>query len=574
MLDFASPSASLRRELDTVAEGLVENFRDLVSELAQVHGESILWLTAYPASGHSYGSRLFERCLIIRFLIREINKPNFSSVTKITVSDFELAAFLRKLLVKLKVEVPVEFESEGKVKSRIGRLIAPHLEFVKSLLILSVRFFKKRSGSRLKFLNKKVRIADTFILKDGCKGGFNSEGKFIDRYFCGLKENLPIELVKDFYWWPTLLSARELGKNLSIARSSAEQFLIPDDWLRVGDFLAICLGPICLRKARVPDIFFDGVNIRALVRSEVNATYGNWSSMLGHLYYRSIRRMAKWGLKIECWLSWFENQPIDRGVIKGLREFFPTAKIIGYQGFAVCPVFNHYLVPTETESQLGLAPDELVFPSKYLIARVFSPAKSIKLRSGPAFRFRNFVGKRSIFSYRCPVILVALPISEFESKKLLEFTLKAIQAIRDLSFCLRVKPHPTQAISWVKSIVASFHDMENILIEERPFHLVLEETSILVGLSSSTSVEAFVAGKFVAICSVSSVLTQNPTRGLEGTKERVKVCFSPTELNDVLSQWLLVSNNGEDLVGGVDMFFEPITRQGCRSLVGCGDDPF
>lgn len=562
VLDLVNPPPELRRELDALAGELVADFRAMIGELAGAH-DCLPWLLSYPVSGHSYGSRLFERCLVIRCIASSREQGGELGIRKIRTSDRELGQCLSGQFQELGWEIEVECVGAGSSSgtSRVAAWFTSLRQTAISFWLLTWRFLFRKPGRRNQFRDP-ISVVDTFLLEDGTRGGLPVGGKFVDRYFDGLREHLPNEIQRQIVFWPTILGGKKHFRRLDLARESGDRFIIPDDWLSWSDFLKLLASPFRIRRIIVPDIRFDGVRVDRLVASELRHTAGNWSSMSGYLYYLAIHAMQKDGVKITHWLDWYENQVIDRGVMRALHEAYPDVPITGYQGFAVCPVFNHYLIPSAKEIELKLAPHKVAMPSLDLVERARRYESPVELTTGPAFRFQSPKADRvpPEPANSETEVLVPLPISSTESEQLLEFLAAASQPLTE-GCRIRIRPHPLHDIARLKQQVEAV-GLGASVEADGSFADAMKRAQVVVGMSSSTCVEAFVAGRSVAICSVGGLFTQNPTRWLRGADERVEVCYSPADLVAAMKRFKGASNTAND------SFFQPVTEKGCLRLVG------
>jgi hypothetical protein len=562
VLDLVNPPPELRRELDALAGELIPDFRAMIGELAGAH-DSLPWLLSYPVSGHSYGSRLFERCLVIRCIASSRAVGGERGIGKIRTADRELAQCLKDQFQEMEWEIEVDWawKDSPPEPSRIAQWFGSVRQMAISIWLLTGRFLFRKPSRREQFRDP-ITVVDTFLLEDGSRGGLPVGGKFVDRYFDGLREHLPDDIQEQLVFWPTILGGKRHFRRQDEARASGDRFIIADDWLSWSDFFQLLASPYRIRRTAVPEVRFDGIKIDRLVASEMQHTAGNWSSMSGYLYYLAIHAMAKDGVKITHWLDWYENQVIDRGVMRALHEAYPDVPVTGYQGFAVCPVFNHYLIPSAKEIDLKLAPDKVVMPSAKLVERARRYGSPIELTTGPAFRFQSSMEDdgNPDSSKRETEVLVPLPISWIESEQLLAF-LSEVSAALSEGCTIRIRPHPLHDIGRLRQLVETV-GLGASVEADGSFADAMKRAEVVVGLSSSTCVEAFVAGRSVAICSVGGLFTQNPTRWLPGAEERVEVCYSPNDLVSALKKFKGTHHPVDE------SFFQAVTDEGCLQLIG------
>ena len=83
-------------------------------------------------------------------------------------------------------------------------------------------------------------------------------------------------------------------------------------------------------------------------------------------------------------IDWHENQAIDKGMILGMKVFFPNIITKGYQGYIISDKYNFYINPTDLEINNNLLPDEINVIGKKLKSKVTKYSKNIKVNVAPA----------------------------------------------------------------------------------------------------------------------------------------------------------------------------------------------
>ena len=301
---------------------------------------------------------------------------------------------------------------------------------------------------------------------------------------------------------------------------------------------------------------------------EFKRTRFSISSFHGILNYLFVERLKEQEIKIDLLIDWNENQPIDKGLIKGMRDYYPNTYIKGYQGYIISTDYNFYIQPTDYEINVGVIPNEICVVGKGLEKRIKKFSNKIDVTTAPAFRFnsvyQNF--ERKDFNRRILVALSTDPKENFDQLSLLSNALKLLNK----EFNILVKPHPSCNISkLIKKLGGLWISEFNVVDGE--FNKIVSNVDMLVGSASSSLVETVSRGiPVIVICkqngftinSIPTAVSHEIWRLVETVKELAESIkyFS----NLPVSERKKFKELGEGIKKD---YFEPVTKETVKKFL-------
>jgi len=390
-------------------------------------------------------------------------------------------------------------------------------------------------------------------------------GKYKDRYYPGLMEHLTTEEKTAIRYLPTIVGFKSPFKIFKTIRSSDFPFLIPDDYLKLSDYLFVLTHPFRAIRFQMPDILFAGYNIGPLLREENRRTCSEFISLLGLLYYRFAFRIAESGPPVRLLVDWYENQVMDRGLIAGFHKFSPRTKIIGYQGYVISKGLHLYTFPNNTEFDGGAVPDIVAVTGKGLKGNISEFCKRVNVEVAPGFRFqkiwrdRKFIPDKSFFS-----VLMGLPIGLDDSKSILQSLINMPALLKNAELRFFVKPHPTWSSERIKKLFNE-GELDAFTFVQGDFHDILETVNLVISNASSVALEAVAKGVPVIIIAPQTGILQNPIP--DEVDQRIwTICNNLDELEsqifrfrkDVQEKLVDFETIGNNIR---NEYFEPVTRK-------------
>ena len=521
ILDFNNLSVEHLKRLNKTSIEIHNEFNDLTKEILNRSNKKVEDLICNVVSRHPYQSNLFEVCYTLTF-IRNLSKE--VNISKIIFSNYAIFSELKRIK---EIRGKVVFSGGRKIGLRFSFMIKSAKDFLKDVFFAK-RMYLSKSKARAKGLKRKLKLPiiliDTFALQDSI-----DNKRIKDRYYTGLLDHVTAEQREKIYFMPLILGRYSKKDLLQIEKNSKANLLFSTDFLSLTDYLYILLKLFRQTFDFNKRIFFSGYDLTDVIRGYFKRERFNNSTFQGLINYFFIRRLEKNGVKIELFIDWNENQPIDKGMIKGLHDFYPKVRVKGYRGFIVSYDYNLYLMPTDYEKENGVIPDEICVVGKALENRIKKFTDKIKVTTAPAFRFQGVFKNYEKISDGTKKILVALPIGVNESYDILTIVSKALILLeKEKKFQLLIKPHPVLNIDKLKKAMGSMWN-KGFKMVNGDFNELVSQMDLLIGNASSTLIETLAYGIPVIVVGSKNSITQNPID--EDIDRRIwKIVYSVDEL--------------------------------------------
>lgn len=473
-------------------------------------------------------------------LIQEVLKTR--KVDSIKTKDFILGKFLKK-----KYGSSIRILDMSSFYGKIKIWAKPWIDCFKGIFYLSSRILG-RNKSALKNLPKKpITLIETFVFNSQGEGGFIGN-KFKERYYPGLMDVLTKEEKENIYLFPTFINFRNFSRGFKKARKSGTRFIIPDDFLHLEDYFKIFRSCFLLRGKKIKPIFFRNTDISPLLREENRRNAFHFSSILAHLHYYFTKRLVENKISLRFFLSWYENQPQNRGSIGGLREFFHETQICGYQGFIASSVYNFNICPTLFEYNNKLTPHTLALTGKALIEGITEFCKDIPIKIVPAFRSQKLFDIGDCQNRNG--LLVILPIRIDNALDIL----KAVFQLQTKDQII-IKGHPSFDVNLFKKKLLF---PKNATIASTSVYELFEKAGIVITNGSSTALEASLLGKSVIIYDSSSKIRQT------AFTEKFTFARNLEELKAAIDKLEKVKKKSAD---ALEDYFMPMDKERARSVL-------
>jgi hypothetical protein len=540
IINLDNLTATQNALLNDIAVNVRTNFHLLMEEIARGNEHKLNWIVSNVASRNKYNSPLFIRCCQLSLIKQIVDTKNSYSVI---TSDYSLAKVLNNHYQD--IEVSVDITCTETTLSRIKRYVVPIklyfdiiIDYIERFIYRS-NFVKNNPG-----LDKTIPLTllDNFVIQSETgEPGSIYNGEYIDRYYTGLLDNLSKSEQKDIYYLPTPIGFKNSRDAFNVMRGSTTNIIIRDDFLTLPDYLEALMHPFRLFAMQRNQIFHAGMNITPIIRQETYYTCCNSNCLEAILFYRFAYRLAKSEVKIRLVIEWYENQVIDKGSILGFHHYFSKVPVIGYQGYIISRVLHHYIYPTDLEKRTGVVPDKIAVIGKNLISDVLEFCNTAEVITAPAFRNQNVWAKRTHFPANEEyTVLVALPLDRREIVSILQRLIKARNLAAQPKTKYWIKPHPTYSVQDIKSMIQD--SFEGFTFVTGDFKEILEQSNLLIGNASITSVEAIALGIPVVIIGDKNGVIQNPIP--KSVPESIwRTCFTAKDISDGIMHYMYTTEN-------------------------------
>ena len=498
--------------LDEIATELRPEYIDFISKLNYKYKNDVLWLMTDISNRNTLNCNLFENICRLE-LIKRSNKLKIKSI----IAD---NPYLYKS-IKKNYKDSFEVINKSKYLRTFFKIVYNNIKHFSYLIITYFlryfsSFFNKKQTPTLN--NKPIVLVETIVYRNS----FNN-GKFTDRHFPEILNYLNKNITSSVLFLPyyyKIYNIISLFKNLNNAK---QNFLIPEDFLCFNDYFKSIFYFLKSFKS-FKDIRFQNIDVTDLVIYSYYNNLINGGPAEGHLRKKLFYRLKKKKIEISRYILWFENQPINKGVIMGLNKYYPKTKTIGYVGF-----FNSHnalgLYPTVQEFKFKLLPNEIAVMGKKYIEdiKVFCPKQKVILL--PAFRFQNllkpFLEKKSskIFT-----VLLALPIFSIDYVNIINL----FSLIKNtIEFDIIIKTHPGSNQKKLYQLL--YKKKLNSFVSPNNMYQCLNKSDLVITSGSSSAIESIFLKKPTIILSNRISLIKNPIPQ-KIPKEFYSICYDKNDL--------------------------------------------
>jgi hypothetical protein len=551
-------------EFDQIAHLIRAEFNDFIFRISDPHKENLDWWVETPSSRNPFVSNLFHYCCFLELLSSIIGRNEI--INSIFVDSIDYRNVITLYLKENNItSIPVIVVSTP-LKGRFKMFFKPY--YIVVMVIIKYLIFQSLALMtalyKLKIPNNlPLTLIDTFVFP-----GFIDE----DRTYPGLwdaidqKKRGSVFFVPNLYGFPVLSLFRTYRK----LRKAKRNFLLKEDFFRLSDYLYAFNHLWRKQKIKIGNSYYKKFELSGLIKRELFSNNGFSSAVLAILNYRFALRLKKKNILLHRVINRFENQTIDKGWNAGFLKFYPDADIIGYQGFVASP---HYLCayPTEFEHKCRLLPKTIALMGQRHIfeKREFFP--QLRSVNAPALRYKWLWKKRCIFpSGNKFVVLVTLPILTQEFIRIMNMV-DSISKEENNEIEFIIKPHPALSPKYIEKQL-SFKAIDKYLFSSDTFEIAIENSHLLIGNSSSTSLETLARGIPVIVIGNSHGLTYNPIPK-EISRKIWKLCYSKEELVGAINYFRNNSTNFKKLFKTTgeqirNDYFARVTPSSIRKLLG------
>jgi len=557
-IDLDNLTIPENKRLNEISFEIRKDYDKLIEEISSKHLQNIHWIVGGLASRNKYQSPLFYRCVQLAF-INDVRKGNNERV-EILSSDKQLCKLLKE---QLSIDDRIVC-TQGKIK-KIWNYFRLYRQYLLAVYFLMMRMLGRKKHPNIDHLKQQpITLIDTFVLnnKSGDDGSIVNN-QYRDRYYPGLLDGLEDAEKQNIYFIPTIIGFKNPISIFKKIRKADFNFLVHDDFLKIRDYLFVLSQPFRISKLKLPKAEFRGYQMYDILKNEKLRSSSDFISLLGLLYYRFTERLSEHGVNVKLVIEWYENQVLDRGMIKGFHSFYPGIPVYGYQGYIISKDLHLYTQPSRSEYVGGVVPDKVLVTGKGLKENINEFCNEVVVDVAPGFRFskvwreRLYYPESSFFS-----VLIGLPIGLNDSKHILELLvqIKKTFELKEIKFF--IKPHPTWTETKMKSMFSN-GELNDFTFVIGDFHDNVEKSNLVISNASSVSLEALAKGVPVIIVAPLTGVVQNPIPK-EVSNDVWRIIYTPDQLKEAIDYF-----NNPELIEKLDAtfnsvknnFFEPVTKQ-------------
>jgi hypothetical protein len=406
----------------------------------------------------------------------------------------------------------------------------------------------------------KWAIVDNFVHKSS----WSIDGTYRDRYLPGLLDFLRTHRFKVLIH-PVLhgFKAKNYLSVYRLMRQGREKFIIPEDFLRLCDYISILMFPWRYFIRKIEAHPFRGFDMRAIVWEE-KVTTGNTSNLTAALIYRLFLRLGETALRPKVIVNWYENQVIDKALIAGARLVFPETTIIGAQ-ILLNDINQLNETPSQSEVEASVVPHMLLTPSERHCRAIQAFTQEIPCFPAAALRYAHLFEPCTDQEKGAGelMILVLLPFWLEDAVELLSILKSSLEKVSK-NAPIWIKCHPDYG---PRELIESFGTEswpKQFFIFEGGMPEALRRANLVISRGSSSLVEALTQGIPAVAVGKQTAITPRVTCADEISF--LRECFSKEELVLALNKIFHEGerNSKRHIKEGRkirELFFTPVTPQ-------------
>lgn len=376
---------------------------------------------------------------------------------------------------QLRQDAPLQFNRiPRKILTYTFHSIYLYILYITGALFVRICYPMRQSHLQTK---KVIFIENYFILHD-----IVDHGKYSEKYFNGLleiliKRNIPYVFVPKLYG---IEKPFTLLDTLNILKRTKINVLLEFHLFTIGDYIRI-LGFILTYPFRTlwfalglgSKTFEERLIKQGLLDSLEEPVFLAFSR---YLFGLRLGRLENANAKH---ISWFENQEIDKALIKGLRAGGSKARIFGCQLFIWAPTLFHIHIDN-SDIASGLAPDKVLVSGEIYLRS----SNDVNFQLGPSLRYAKlFSTKRDHTSSRHVIVLLSYYVDE--CREIISMLKDELFANETVYFRL----HPSTSLAQLSSFLPSGYRTA-----DGDLYSWLKSAKIVIGAETGSLVEAACLG--------------------------------------------------------------------------------
>ena len=322
---------------------------------------------------------------------------------------------------------------------------------------------------------------------------FDQRGAYRESYFGELPNYLK-KSGENVILGPRILSTVPYRETINNMAKSKHVFLVPHAFLSIWDVISVFFTTLANKpkKRRCPK--FEHMDISGIIREGLKNDWIGAYVAFDLLLYHFVRCLKEKQFLVDTVIYPYENQIWEKVLCTAMREFYPSAYLIGYQHSVISRMYLNYFF-SKRETGIMPFPDRIVANGRHpKDAFVESGYPKEKVVQGGAVRYAYLLEPKMITRRRKKgksVILVTPSISKFDAVELIWKVFKAFEHRGEYKILIKCHPDmPFEKISGHLNIKLP----EQFTVSDDPVAELLGGSDVLLYTYSTTCVEAIAAG--------------------------------------------------------------------------------
>ena len=483
LIDFNRLSDLNKNLYQKIYKSSHDEFNKFIEELLALNKNIFLVISHPLLSRNNYLSSFYEDFCFLKLVI-EIFNNNEKLIIKLT-SYRQLLLFKR--FFKKKTNIEYEYPKPNILKNIFRQLIVFFKMFVYLLYMKIISFFIYENKNKTLSLIS-INLIDSMFL----------DNNFKDRYYNGIDKEIEN---KQIFFYPIFLIKKNILKKIKIINKTKYKIIYTFKYIRFLDIFKIQFYFLNFLKINFEcknSYFIDYLQFYFRENLIDSNTY------LSFINYYSIKSLYTSAFTINKMIVWYENQPLEKGLLFALNKYFPNCSTKGYKSYFVDNNFHFYIRPTNYEYLNNYVPKSILTVSYNDQKDLITYCEYLKVSAGPLLRFGNLKNINTISKKNNYKILVSLPIHLDESICILKLINKMAKI--DRKYIFLIKPHPFLKLDLISNYIKS----SNFIITDKSNEDLFDECFSIISNTSSVMLEAFLAGLDIVVSTFQRKNIQNP----------------------------------------------------------------
>lgn len=510
----------IAKRLHQHSKSMKTSFLQIIGELAMEH-DSPSWWGSRISERNTLINPLYLNCCYLELANSYIPQDD---INLLILAEYDsLLKSLRNHFRTCELKhASISSVRKGTISNDLRAFLRIFAELLK-LSLQCLKSWKMKGLFRRKRASKPCVILHTYFSPNNVE----KDGSLKDIYFPGLREWFS-KNGQSVVLLPVLSGFANRDDAYANFRRHGIEYIDPSTFLTPTDYIRAIFR--FLRSMRLPKnssvITLNSLDCTPLFQAAKRTFYPDLFPFF--LYLDLFTKLDYIGYKPSAIISEFENMIPEKMLFLGARKAFPSAKLFAFQHGAIFPNFLCYSI-SDIELAKAPMPDKIICNGPFFkeqLAKDGFPPNLLIL--GPALRYMHIHENRELLSFDRRTkwdILCPLPLMANDCSELLRKVCKAFEK-SDLKIC--IKPHPMVNPSIATELInEDFPDFEVFIAENQSVGGLIKNSKVVVGMASSTLLEAVCMGvEVISVCRASA-LNFNP---LDYFPEVNQVAYDEKEL--------------------------------------------
>lgn len=481
---FSKKNINLSYDIHQYAKDNLKNFLIWNDNERMNYKDNLYWWMSHHNSRNNFVSKFYLQLCQVYAVINYINNSKIKSIT-IVCEDIFILKTINQNLKKFSTRT---FFYLHHLLYDYSKLILTAF-YVKAIELVEI--IKHIYYSRLTKTHKNIYLNGNVVLIHNCLDIDSFKTNPISyRFFNKLPYWLQSRDLQVFslpWFYTNNINLRE-----AYLKIRKENYFIPDDWLRIHEYIYIFF------KSIIPFLYiknknkFENIEIKYLIQKEqllhLNSTSANFWK-----YNYAIKRWAK-NIESLTLISEYENNIFEHTLRYSIKQLPIKTKTIGYFHSLLSNEFlAHHTLNNEWESKIK--PDKIICMgvlSYDFLIKQGTPKQ--KLVIGPALRQDISIYDKIIKTQKnSDEILVLLSLSNDINIELLSAILK-INTLLEKRFKIRLKPHPLMDFKSILKLLNLTRLPSNWFIDDGALISILSKSTFCIAMSTASVYDAILCG--------------------------------------------------------------------------------